>query len=335
MKKTPLQLFSASRNTNLGLMSLVVLANSLVPLCLALAGLNGLGLGISVICGAGLGNAVFFLLRYRWLWSTLKKEKWQVLTAFTQVDFLFTTLSRFYWPIFILAGMLVNPASVAVITGLWPIFFILLLHRNMRGVEKKRRYHKLTGELFIFLGLAFLGLAFVIAGQNGGQLQIVDNSRMQITGLSLALGAALLPAISAFRFTWALKLLRQLRYRPRAKKLRETETGLSILGITAATWVAGLILLTAGWGMNILPTWQDVVWGGLIGLTLVSAETTLMTVVNLRTKHLSINALAYCAPLLSAVLLILFRQVDEILPVYIITGAALILTANLALHRNR
>lgn len=78
MKKTPFQLFSATRNTDLGLMSLVVLANSLVPLGLALAGLNGLGLGISVICGAGLGNAVFFLLRYRWLWSALRKEKRQV-----------------------------------------------------------------------------------------------------------------------------------------------------------------------------------------------------------------------------------------------------------------
>ena len=61
---------------------------------------------------------LFFLLRYRWLWPALRKEKRQVLIGFTQIDFLFTTLSRFYWLVFILAGMLVNPASVAVITGL-------------------------------------------------------------------------------------------------------------------------------------------------------------------------------------------------------------------------
>ena len=140
------------------------------------------------------------------VWSLLRRRvfSWAILlAAIGNLEYL-----AFAW-----ATQFVDISVATVVYEVWPLFLILLLSQLYKG---EKRYREIQHSMVIFLAIAIVGLAFVVASQTGdfSWLGFMGEGNLgTLYGVALALLGAILAPLMAFGFRWGTDLSNELRFR--------------------------------------------------------------------------------------------------------------------------
>ena len=315
-------------------MLVVVLGISLVPLVFDLGQASerpflfnaGWRLGVALGCLVCL--AVFYrrlLLNRAILSSVLHRlPRWALVLA---------ALGNCEYMLFAWATQYMDIAAVTVIYEVWPILLILLVERLYR---REGRFRAVGGGTVSLLLIAFIGIVFVVVGQAGsiGGLSSNDGQNWGlITGLALAVGAALLAPLMAFGFRWGSDLAAEL-----ASSSSDHESKPSL-----EMFCAIVAFLVSSSGAAVFNTGAGLISGETIGLRVLTISVVggaltnaiagiAWRKVNFTTTNLGINALAYMTPVVSLSFLAMFSQVEIPRPDYLVIGMVAVVAANLLIN---
>ena len=315
----------------LGLMTCYVLFQSCVPLFVTFGGAENSPFLFTTAwrVGAIAGYALVLALFFRDLLLSGEARK-----AVARRAFSFTSVAcaaNFFWTV--PYAWSTQHIDVAVSTALfeaWPLFFVLLAERTFRS---EGRYQKTTLKSALFFGLAFLGVAFVIASQAGGFGVFfsgdADGANMA-KGVSLALLSTCLAALSAFSFKWAFNLVSDLRKLPDAQA--ESRSRLELFSVAVGTLIFSLtmtpFIALAGFARNEPISSSALIWGVLGGVAIQTVGSLAWRMANVISHSLEINAMNYLIPIVALVWLFAFKQVGDVSAAHLVVGLILIIAAN-------
>lgn len=239
---------------------------------------------------------------------------------------------RFDWALFAWAAVYIDAATATIIRGAGPILFIVFLAAATNRTAEAGRYERLTGESYLYIGVAFAGLAFVVVGQQPAD-RIVGGSSLWAwgAGLLLAFLCASARGLSAFNLLWGLRTKTVLAPEAAQSEI-EAEAGATIWGTTLANLpvvaVLWLLALTVpGASASPASLGAAIVAGALLnapGLILYRRA-------NLETRDLGINALGYLTPVLALALLAAAGHLGDVRGGHIVVGTSAIVATNLFL----
>ena len=309
-------------------------AYSLIPLAIALAngGESPFLFTAGFRLGAFAGQLVIVLVAYRslvfnraiWALIKLKVFSWLILgVVIGKTEYAFLAWSTYF----------IDISVSAVLYECWPIFLILVTAWLFRN---QQRYKKVTFWSYMLIGIAFVGVAFVVYSQSDGTGNFATVSLPNLLyGLALIGVAIVFTAFAGFAFRWGTDLADEMR---KIDANTNTES-VSLFGALIASVIgnaAAFFLSIAATpfidaqsfdsGLTVIPV------AFIAGVTAFSIADGLWRKANLITHNLGINAVVYLIPVLSLTWLFVFSQASVERWDYLIIGATAIITANLLIN---
>ena len=286
--------------------------------------------------GLGLGSLGFLLLRWRRLLFSL--AVWRVLLPLLGHRAMLLSLAvSFSSALYLWSIAFVDVSVASILYDTWLVWFVALMALLHRG---GRRWWRDSAGLFALLGVAFVGLAFVVVSERGSFLPAVGGWSLAF-GVCLALFAGVASGMAAFIYAWgrlaAGRLLAALGggLVLGSSSYRDLVLFGAVLGLAWSSLVgAGLNL---GLGLAVGEGWEW--WPFLVGLGLGAflhaPASFILRVVNLSVDNLGVNAISYFAPVGGLLLLWLFALVGVARGDYLTLGVSILVAANLLIHFQR
>lgn len=309
-------------------MALAVLAFSLMPLVVVRGGAGAAPWLFNAAWRAGVavGVAAFLLLVFpdvarAWAsWRAGLRALWTPWVV-PAVANCFTTVA------FAAATVRVDPAVAAVLYEVWPLPLVLLLGAAYRGTG---RYHRVRASLWVCLVLAFAGVVAVVASQRGALPLPSGSGAVVWAGAAFALLSAALTAltVASLRIGTALAPLLPVAA-PSAREL----AGVLLAGLLSMLPAVPISALAGAWRAETL-SFPSVVWAFAGGLLTGAGATVAWRQATLVSRHLGIQAMACCIPVLSVLWLALLHGVRVARWDWLVLGAAAVVVAA-ALARRR
>ena len=320
---------------------------ALIPLVIAvtLGVSDALLFGIFTSIGLALGAAILLATLYRTAisWPYIRSRVfWR--HHIPQRHFLFSILGRLEYPAFVLAATQIGVTRTSIIWGIFPMLYVLFLDRSTRTTNGQARYQHLTLEKLVLLGMAFVGLAFIVSSQPESGDMTPSNWSI-FYGVLLACFSTLCASLNSFNILWGIDLGRRLdalstdrtRNPPASQgpvdaKLEAASTIVGVLLATTAT-IPILIFLTLVGG-EFKTSFTSFSGGLLIGVFLLTPPVVLVRLANLQTDNLGVNAISYLTPVFSIAILAIFGRLGDVRPEFIVIGVTAIVAVNLFLNFN-
>lgn len=329
---------SPSRNQTAAVLMLgYVVLMSFVPLFVALgAGISPFIFSASWRVGLSIGYALILLIVFRKM--LFNGEVWKIIMARTvSLAMLLWVVNSFWTAIYAWSTQFIDVSIATALYETWPIFLVILTWWLFR-IEA--RYRKITAKTIFLFGVAFLGIASVIASQAGGidAFLSADTGRGGINlviGVALALGAVFLLTLRAYGFKWAADLASDLSDLSDNRE-QENDRYLELFGVVVGITISSLITLPfvslIGFMRNEPLSSDAMMYGAAGGLLLGSLGTICWRMANLIASNLEINVMNYLTPALALGWLFAFSQVGDISVGYLLFGVAVIIAANIGMY---
>ena len=290
--------------------------------------------------GLVVGCAAFLLMAYPKI-SLDRKTLGVILPRLLSWAVLFTVIGNFDYTLFTWSLRFVDVSVSAILVEMWPIFLALLVYRLLG-----ERYKPISLELIGLSALCLFGVAFVVNSQLGGsETHPPQPAYMVAIGSALAIGGALVAALTAFAFKWSADLSGELAKRlglragdGSASQASESDRGgeLELFCIVTAYLAGGLISSPINAAAGLLSGETIALTSLAIGLSggiLVQASASVLLRKSLlTTRDLGVSSMIYAVPALSLGWLWAFSKVDIARPDFLIIGAAGIIAANLLIN---
>ena len=281
--------------------------------------------------GVLLGYGAFLLVGYRDL--VFNWPVWQLIGKRTATwAMLFWVIAFFDIPLYAWSAGTIDVAVTALLYEIWPIMLIVLMGRLFR---KERRYRKVGPPSYFAFFLAVVGVALVVTSQVGGlnRLGLLGNvSAVAVaTGVALALGAAVLTALSGVGFRWSTNVAQEL-----PAQLKHGRSSLEVFSVVAGSVVGcglsvpAMILIGVGSGESF--EYSPAVYGILGGPLITALPSILWRKAMLMTDNLGTTILMYLTPLLSLFWLLLLSLVGPVDLTLLAFGAVVIVAANISVY---
>ena len=306
-----------------------VFAISLTPLWVASS--NGYASPFSVNAVLRFDVAVVFL---GWLWishRSLLQNRQVIALLRSRIlgwAILFTIINNFDFALFAWSARFIDISASAALFELWAIFIVLLMYWLDR---KERQFRGFTVLTALLLPYGCAGVIFVIASQAGGFREITAGATSGLaTGVALALAGAVISAFAAFNFRWSSGVAKEAI----SSGIPVNGASYHSLNMFAVAFafaisnaIAAVISLALAMITNETPNPGSllIMLGGALTQGIGSV---LWRKSNLITDSPAINAMAYGIPVLSLLWLWMFSFIAIARPGYLITGAAIIVSAN-------
>ena len=247
----------------------------------------------------------------------------------------FGSLARLDWPLFAVSASLMAPAVASIIfLGLWPVMFILLLHRLTRLAGGEQYSRMRAGDYGIMM-VGAVGLALVVLSQQDSA-EIAGEGWRTAVGACLALLAVSLGALGAFHYSWGRQAAAMLPALAAGNDPRRLSVNLTMLAFLAANTAAlpvlvvlGVVSVASG---SSPPRAADLMFACAVGALIVAPEGILTRFANLRTTSLAINAISYLSPVASAVLFAAVGRTAGVDTGLLTVGTSGIVAVNLMLN---
>ena len=285
-------------------------------------------------CGAAIGGLIVISAFFRPL--LFNKTTLPVIArAAISWSIFGATVGAFDYTLFAWSIRFVDISVATILLETWPIGIIILTSKLL---SSENMYQKNFHRIFLLIGVAFVGFVFVTASSTGGFRQIADVSSFNtITGVGLALLAALASTFAAFTYSWGRDLSDKLQKENSTIVVNTDRSQLlffgAILGFTISSFLAALI--QSGIGLSVgnetldLKMLATVIPGGLL---FHASANILVRKATLTTSNLGITALAYAIPILALVWIAAVSQIQIARMDYLIIGATAIILANLLIN---
>ena len=281
--------------------------------------------------GVLLGYAVFLVTCYSDLLGevSVRQLVWRRTLSWAM---LWSAVGFFNTALYAWSISIVDVAVTAVLAEVWPIMLVVLMGSIFR---KERRYLKVSPFTLFFFVLAIIGVVCVITSQVGGLERLgdlSDDSPANLTlGVSLALGASAMTALSAFGFKWGSDLAREL-----PSRRRHNRDSLEMFGVVVGSLVACVLSIPVMAVFGVVR--GEVVEAGnfALGMTVAPLLGTLPTILwrraNLLSANLGFNVLMHATPFISVCWLLALSLVGAIDLTLLIFGAVVIVAANVGVY---
>ena len=281
--------------------------------------------------GGVLGYLLFLFLVYRGLLSdgrVLRVVRGHFLSpGMRSLWFLLVVVSGLEYVFFVWSVRFVDVSVSAVFfEGFWPLLVILMLYLLYRGTG---RYPPVTFGVGAMLLLAFAGFFLVVAGHEGGA---VDVAPATLVGVGLAVGATFFSALACCLFRWASSLADSLVSAGVVSSGVVSRFWLEMfcvsVGVVTARALSGLLMLSIGWllgegvALLLLPV------GLLTGFLIYTMESLAWRVSNVLTRNPGVNALGYLGPLADLAALWAVARVTVRSPALLLLGVLLVVISN-------
>lgn len=316
-----------------GYMLIAVVAFSLIPLAVSLAGgaKAPFQFNLWFRMGVAAGCLLFLLVFHRnvlfdtgsrsLIWSRLLKPP-------TNKFFGGTIISTFDFALLAWSVKYIDISIATILFEIWPVFMILVAYRLF---EEEGRYRKITFTMLSLTLLSLAGFVFAIASQTvevesvSAFIEVLWESR---AGVGLVLAAIVATTFITLSWKWGAHLSREVsdEGKERSLELCYTVVLFFVVSVVASILSVGLALADGGrlsfdgWIValifGVVLSFGNIAWGKA----------------NFTTDNLGINALNYAIPILSLVWLLLFAQTAVARIDYLVMGAAAIVTANLLIN---
>ena len=301
--------------------------------------------GFGAVVGVVFGAAVYLGVRFRRL--VCDGTLWRAVGCRRMLlsrGLLLACVGRMEFAALAWSVTLVPPAVSAILFALWPMMFVLFLERSSRSPagDGQPRYRRVGPETATYFGVAFAGLAFVVAAQHtaadaGGIGEVLTGSA--VAGVGLAVLSAFLAACNAFVYPWSLELCRRVELETDVSRFGlsrdDLEIASAMLGTLLSTVCAAPILLLLSFAEpNPDFSIRTLATMILAGATLVTCLLVLQRRANLGTDNLGVNAIAYTTPVFAVALFAVFDVLGEARMDFVTLGASAIVAMNLFLNYN-
>ena len=245
---------------------------------------------------------------------------------------LLATVGFFNTALYAWSSGVINIATTAVLFETWPIMLVLLMRRLYR---KEGRYLKVGLFTMFSFVLALIGVMLVITSQGGGIEQLVDlsgSSSTELTlGATLALGAAVMTALSAFGFRWGSDVTSELASKEgRSRESREVYG--VIIGSLAVCACSIPFMALIGIARGEVFKAGNAAFGFAIAPFLGTLPTVLWRRANLLSDNLGLNIFMYLTPLISLAWLMSLALVTMVDVTLLVFGAVVIVAANFGVY---
>ena len=278
-----------------------------------------------VVSGVGLGPFVFQFLYELvvagwWLvWVLLVSpvfRGWGVWVSagrlLVGVDGLLAVLNSLFVVFFVWASVFVDAAVVTVLVSVGSVWLFVFWRARQGG----DRYARLVGEVWVFLGVAGVGVGFVVLSRFGG---FVFGEGF-VWGVLLALGATVCGGLVSFRFKLGERLF---------DGVGGGEVVCVVVVSVLANVVGGLLMLPfVVWGVGGVG--GSVLWLVVLGLV-GAAGSVWFRFANVVSDGLGVNVLGYLGPVLSLVWLWWFVSVGVVRVDWLVLGVAGVVAGNVLL----
>ena len=347
MPKKDLQPNSRRVYAPAGFMFMAAGTEALIPLVIAvtLGNSDALLFGILTSIGLALGAAILLCTAYRTIlsWSYIRSRAfWK--NHVRQRDYLLSVVGRLEYPAFVLASTQIGVARTSIIWGIFPMLYVVFLDRSTRTTGGSGRYHRFTLEKLSMLGVAFVGLAFIVSSQSdaGG---MSDSNWRVLLGVVLAGMSTLCASLNSFNILWGIDLARRLSGQPndlsrpvatpeKTSRAR-LEAGSTIVGVLLATVTTIPILVFITFvGGEFDASFTSISGGLFVGLFLLTPIVVFIRFANLETQDLGVNAISYLTPVFSIGILAMFDRLGDVRPDFIVIGVTAVVAVNLFLNFN-
>ncbi len=328
---------TANRGVNnlspVGYMLVAVLAFSLIPLAINLAGgpESPFLFNFWFRVGTAIGCLLFLLTFYRSgaISKTTLPLIWARIVKWPSNQLILgTIISTFDFALLAWAVKFIDIAVATILFETWPIFMILFTSQLFR---EERRYREIN---FIILGLTMLSLAgfiLAIASQTTDVNSI--NSFYNLlwesrAGVGLVAVAIVATTFITSAWKWGSNLSEEVSDAPEDKALGLCYVVVAFLvaSIVSSVISAGVALVEnegitspgkiIAISFGIVLTFGNIAWGKA----------------NFTTDNLGINAIAYSIPIMSLLWLFAFSLAEVARFDYLVIGAAAIITANILIN---
>ena len=277
-----------------------------------------------------MGGGVFLLTFYHSL--IFSKNVWKL--AWQRVaspPMALWIISYFNIVLYASATQFVDVAITAVLYETWPIALVLLTGWLLRNEGRYRRITPLSVFLFV---IALVGVVSVIASQAGGLSVFSAASTPLLSlgiGVALAIGSALLTALGAYGFRWAIDLASEL-LDDSGRGKDSIELFSVFFGLTICALISLPITASAGFARNEPLSWDTIAFGAAGGLVAGTIPAIGWRKSNLITHNLELNLMLYLTPALALGWLWAFSLIGDINIGYLAFGVLLIVLANGGLY---
>lgn len=242
---------------------------------------------------------------------------------------LFAVIGNLDFTMFTWSLRFIDVSISAVLIEIWPIFLIFLVARLLG-----ERYKKITIEMVGLSFLCFIGVAFVVNSQFGtGVSENNTSTPMLVIGTVLALGGAIVAALTAFIFKWGALVGNEVS---NVVDKNKSLISLELFCVVIAYFIGSLISIPinglAGFVSSESTTLSSLGIGILGGIFVQSSASILLRKANLVTHNLGVNSMIYMAPIMALLWLFLASQVNVARIDFLLIGAGAIITANLLIN---
>ena len=241
--------------------------------------------------------------------------------------FLLVVVSGLEYVLFVWSVRFVDVSVSAVFfEGFWPLLVILMLYLLYRGTG---RYPPVTFGMGVMLLLAFAGFFLVVAGHEGGA---VDVAPATLVGVGLAVGASFFGALACCLFRWGSSLADSLVSAGVvssgvASRFRLEMFCVSV-GVVTARALSGLLMLSIGWLLGEVFALLLLAIGLLTGFLIYTMESLAWRVSNVVTRNPGVNAIGYLGPLADLAALWAVARVTVGSPALLLLGVLLVVISN-------
>ena len=323
----------------MGYILLAVVLYSTLPIAFILGGAsNAPFLFVSVIwLSAGICNAIYLFARYPQksnveTYKLIRENLWNSKIAWLAITY-------FDYIIFAYSLRFIDASVAAILYEMRPIFLVIFMammvtktERNDPGKQRKNdRYDPITlGKSFLF-GVAFVGVAFVVASQSetGGTLnELFDFTA--IGGVVFLLTSAVLAALATpILISWGGIVAKKTKTND-----MDDEVFFSTAAKTIGNVVSGIIFLFIALLIEDLHVigWVGILIAVIYGSVGNGLGAIAFRIANIKTTNLSINALIYLTPVVALIWLAIAGEIKVPHIDWLMIGVAAVITANLLLN---
>ena len=251
---------------------------------------------------------------------------------------LLVIIGHFEVVLFALSLRWVDPSATAIIFEIWPILLIFIVARWTGGESRK-----IDKQMFVFVLIAFVGVAFVLVSQYGGwedllQNASTDNSRKAYIGIFLALASAFLSALAGFGWVWSYNAVSDAKLPDLLKRSvsgNRLDMFFLLVGFTITSGISAVVHGIIGVSIAGIQYEIGSVEGlyiALLGGVLIGSGNVLWRFATTMTEDMGIHAMSYFTPVISIVILFVAGHVSNIKVEYLLIGTMGIVVANLLIR---
>lgn len=295
--------------------------------------------------GIVLGCLVFLAYRYRSLVFNAGSLKFIAIRS-RSLWVALSILANFNFVLLAWSTRFVDVSISAILFGTWPIFIIVITHALFRNENRTQsasqetpttnsdRFDPLGRQLLLLLVIGLAGFAFIVVGQAGGFDKVETGSIVPLTiGAILALFSSIATGFTAFSFRWGTDLAN--KFPPGLKEGVEPDA-LDLFGLLVAyliaSMVSGILNALIGFNSGEVMDSRSLLIAVVVGGSASGVANVAWRKAKLSTRNLGVNALAYLAPVLSLLWLLLLFQIHPERLDYLIIGALGIVIVNLLIN---